>query len=66
MGDVTWHPDNVSCVRCTPNSISLTPKKATRLVTSSEDDNSPIFIVWDFRNAQVPEKVCFSDTTSEV
>jgi hypothetical protein len=31
--------------------------KATRLVTSSEDDASPVIMVWDLRNARAPEKV---------
>ena len=31
--------------------------KATRLVTSSEDDASPVVMVWDLRNARAPEKV---------
>ena len=32
--------------------------QATRLVTSSEDDSSPVIMVWDLRNARAPEKVC--------
>jgi protein transport protein SEC31 len=28
-----------------------------RLVTASEDDSSPIIMVWDLRNARAPEKV---------
>lgn len=31
--------------------------QATRLVTASEDDMSPIIMVWDLRNARAPEKV---------
>lgn len=34
--------------------------KATRLVTSSEDDASPIVMAWDLRNARAPEKVMHS------
>lgn len=33
--------------------------KATRLVTSSEDDASPIVMAWDLRNARAPEKVMY-------
>ncbi|KAH9988178.1 hypothetical protein BJV77DRAFT_1023322, partial [Russula vinacea] len=33
------------------------PDNATRLVTSSEDDASPIIMVWDLRNARAPEKI---------
>jgi hypothetical protein len=32
-------------------------RQATRLVTSSEDDASPVIMVWDLRNARAPEKV---------
>lgn len=39
-------------------SASLTSVQATRLVTSSEDDSSPVIMVWDLRNARAPEKVC--------
>jgi protein transport protein SEC31 len=56
MSDVGWHPDNV----CEPlrDWHVLTPTAyATRLVTSSEDDASPIIMVWDLRNARAPEKV---------
>ena len=66
MDDVAWHPDDGSCVCCATYPTSLIPKKATRLVTSSKDDNSPVFMVWDLRNAQAPEKVCLSDATFEV
>ena len=31
--------------------------QATRLVTASEDDMSPVIMVWDLRNARAPEKV---------
>ncbi|EJD54689.1 hypothetical protein AURDEDRAFT_110220 [Auricularia subglabra TFB-10046 SS5] len=33
------------------------PDNATRLVTSSEDDTSPVIMVWDLRNARAPEKL---------
>jgi len=33
------------------------PDNATRLVTASEDDTSPVIMVWDLRNARAPEKV---------
>ncbi|KAF8878677.1 hypothetical protein CPB84DRAFT_1852312 [Gymnopilus junonius] len=29
----------------------------TRLVTASEDDSSPVIMVWDLRNARAPEKI---------
>lgn len=57
MSDVAWHPDNVSSLPFT-SSCQLICVQATRLVTSSEDDSSPIIMVWDLRNARAPEKVC--------
>ncbi|KZV82092.1 WD40 repeat-like protein [Exidia glandulosa HHB12029] len=33
------------------------PDNATRLVTASEDDTSPVIMVWDLRNARAPEKL---------
>lgn len=34
-------------------------------MTASEDDSSPIIMVWDLRNARAPEKVdqCFSNVS---
>jgi protein transport protein SEC31 len=37
--------------------VAWHPDNATRLVTSSEDDSSPVVMVWDLRNARAPEKV---------
>ncbi|EJT99394.1 hypothetical protein DACRYDRAFT_23938 [Dacryopinax primogenitus] len=33
------------------------PENPTRLVTSSEDDTSPIIMLWDLRNSRAPEKI---------
>ena len=68
MSDVAlaWHPDNVSCACCALVPAPLTPKYATRPVTSTEDDNSPVVMVWDLRNAQAPEKVCSSNVASDM
>ncbi|OCF33792.1 protein transporter SEC31 [Kwoniella heveanensis BCC8398] len=33
------------------------PESATRLITSSEDDESPIIMLWDLRNTRAPEKI---------
>ncbi|KAK8847643.1 hypothetical protein IAR55_005502 [Kwoniella newhampshirensis] len=33
------------------------PEQATRLITSSEDDESPIIMLWDLRNTRAPEKI---------
>ena len=57
MSDVAWHPDNVRTKSPSEWHI-LIASQATRLVTSSEDDASPIVMVWDLRNARAPEKVC--------
>lgn len=37
--------------------VAWHPENATRLVTSSEDDTSPIIMVWDLRNARAPERI---------
>ncbi|KAJ7048617.1 hypothetical protein C8F01DRAFT_1266962 [Mycena amicta] len=37
--------------------IKWHPDNATRLVTSLEDDQSPIIMLWDLRNARAPEKI---------
>ncbi|KAI9061594.1 WD40 repeat-like protein [Trametes sanguinea] len=37
--------------------VAWHPDNATRLVTSSEDDASPVIMVWDLRNARAPEKI---------
>lgn len=33
------------------------PEQATRLATASDDDSSPIIMLWDLRNARAPEKI---------
>ena len=35
-------------------------------MTSLEDDDSAVVMVWDLRNARVPEKVCFGNVTFDV
>ncbi|KAJ7139389.1 hypothetical protein C8R44DRAFT_693828 [Mycena epipterygia] len=37
--------------------IKWHPDNPTRLVTASEDDQSPIIMLWDLRNARAPEKI---------
>ncbi|EAU82970.2 structural molecule [Coprinopsis cinerea okayama7 len=37
--------------------IAWHPDNATRVVTASEDDSSPVIMVWDLRNARAPEKI---------
>ncbi|KAJ8097316.1 hypothetical protein POJ06DRAFT_261049 [Lipomyces tetrasporus] len=33
------------------------PDNSTKLITASEDDSSPVILMWDLRNANAPEKV---------
>jgi hypothetical protein len=41
--------------------LSPSQRQPTRLITASEDDTSPIVMVWDLRNSLAPEKVkCFA------
>jgi protein transport protein SEC31 len=37
--------------------ICWQPAHSTRLITASEDDTSPIIMVWDLRNSLAPEKI---------
>ncbi|KAK0207569.1 WD40-repeat-containing domain protein [Armillaria fumosa] len=39
------------------SAISRPPANATRLVTTSEDDSSPIIMVWDLRDARALENI---------
>ncbi|TPX63442.1 hypothetical protein SpCBS45565_g06633 [Spizellomyces sp. 'palustris'] len=36
--------------------LAWNPAVATQLVTASEDDNAPVLLVWDLRNASAPQK----------
>ncbi|BEI98107.1 hypothetical protein CcaverHIS631_0304060 [Cutaneotrichosporon cavernicola] len=38
------------------------PDQATRLVTASEDDESPIVMMWDLRNTRAPERILSGHT----
>lgn len=39
------------------SSVVWNPDNATQLITSSEDDSSPVIMMWDLRNAHAPEKI---------
>lgn len=39
------------------SSVVWHPENPTKLVTSSDDDTSPIVLVWDLRNARAPERI---------
>ncbi|KAJ1922193.1 protein transport protein S31 [Mycoemilia scoparia] len=39
------------------SSISWNPDNATQLATASEDDNNPVVMMWDLRNANAPSAV---------
>ena len=57
---VAWHPDNVrysTFIQFLDLSLTQLTFQSTRLVTASEDDASPIIMLWDLRNARAPEKV---------
>ncbi|KAL7419086.1 protein transport protein S31 [Cryptotrichosporon argae] len=38
------------------------PELATRLVTASEDDESPVIMLWDLRNTRAPERILSGHT----
>ncbi|KAG2049877.1 WD40 repeat-like protein [Suillus hirtellus] len=40
-----------------PRELTGVSIQATRLVTASEDDLSPVIMIWDLRNAHAPEKI---------
>ncbi|KAG0147287.1 hypothetical protein CROQUDRAFT_91729 [Cronartium quercuum f. sp. fusiforme G11] len=50
MGPPGGRPGSVS-------SVVWHPENPTKLATASEDDGSPIVLVWDLRNARAPERV---------
>ncbi|PLW22742.1 hypothetical protein PCANC_01087 [Puccinia coronata f. sp. avenae] len=50
MGPAGGRPGSVS-------SVVWHPENPTKLVTASDDDASPIVLVWDLRNARAPERV---------
>ncbi|RIB13203.1 hypothetical protein C2G38_2003608 [Gigaspora rosea] len=37
--------------------VAWNPDLATQIITASEDDNNPVIVIWDVRNAHAPEKV---------
>ncbi|RKP37141.1 WD40-repeat-containing domain protein, partial [Dimargaris cristalligena] len=37
--------------------VAWNPDNATQLVTATEDDNNPVVMMWDLRNAQAPERI---------
>lgn len=39
------------------SAVAWHPDTPTRLVTASEDDSSPIIMLWDLRNSRAPEKI---------
>ncbi|MBW0503140.1 hypothetical protein O181_042855 [Austropuccinia psidii MF-1] len=50
IGPTSGRPGAVS-------SVVWHPENPTKLATCSEDDTSPIVLVWDLRNARAPERV---------
>ena len=39
------------------SAVAWHPDTPTRLITASEDDTSPIIMLWDLRNSRAPEKI---------
>lgn len=39
------------------SSIAWHPNNSTKLLTASEDDSSPVILLWDLRNANAPERI---------
>ncbi|KAK9238451.1 hypothetical protein V1525DRAFT_358354 [Lipomyces kononenkoae] len=39
------------------SSVVWHPDNSTKLITASEDDNAPVILMWDLRNANAPEKI---------
>ncbi|KAJ1021086.1 hypothetical protein NDA16_003872 [Ustilago loliicola] len=39
------------------SAVAWHPDTPTRLVTASEDDSSPVIMLWDLRNSRAPEKI---------
>ncbi|CAJ0922359.1 15847_t:CDS:10, partial [Entrophospora sp. SA101] len=37
--------------------VAWNPDLATQIIVASEDDNNPVIVVWDLRNARAPEKI---------
>ncbi|KAJ1926177.1 protein transport protein S31 [Tieghemiomyces parasiticus] len=37
--------------------VAWNPDNATQLVTATEDDQNPVVMMWDLRNAQAPERI---------
>lgn len=44
------------------SALAWHPDQATRLVTASEDDESPIILLWDLRNTRAPERILSGHT----
>ncbi|KAF8952305.1 protein transport protein S31 [Haplosporangium bisporale] len=42
--------------------IAWNPDNATQIITATEDDNSPVILVWDLRYAHAPEKTLAGHT----
>ncbi|CAO1623334.1 unnamed protein product [Sympodiomycopsis kandeliae] len=39
------------------SAVAWHPEVATRVATASDDDSSPVIMLWDLRNARAPEKI---------
>lgn len=57
------HYTSSSGQRLPVSSVAWHPTNSTKLVTASIDDQEPVILSWDLRNASVPEKVMRGHTS---
>ncbi|KAJ1976702.1 protein transport protein S31, partial [Dimargaris xerosporica] len=48
---------NMASNRRGVTAVAWNPDNATQLVTATEDDNNPVIMMWDLRNAHAPERI---------
>ncbi|KAK9479297.1 hypothetical protein V1514DRAFT_328986 [Lipomyces japonicus] len=52
-----YYPGSSGNGRRGVSSVVWHPDNSTKLITASEDDSSPVILLWDLRNANAPEKI---------
>ncbi|KAK9471062.1 uncharacterized protein V1510DRAFT_219806 [Dipodascopsis tothii] len=52
-----YYPGSSGAGRRGVSSVVWHPENSTKLITASEDDMSPVILMWDLRNANAPEKI---------
>ncbi|OLL24196.1 Protein transport protein SEC31 [Neolecta irregularis DAH-3] len=48
---------SASSARQGVSAVAWNPTNSTKLVTASEDDQNPVIMMWDLRNANAPERI---------